>query len=122
MHLGRFFTSTTRPSRPVPTHPARLAELRHIHNLLVKSGVQVVFNGHEHNLQLSERNDHTGGIQYIVSGSGGSLRTGKVSGAEMRAANIAGWAPQRQFLVVDIRDREMTITPMGNTFPSSYRP
>lgn len=96
-----------------PNHPPRLAELRHIHHLLEENGVQVVFNGHEHNLQISERNSNTGGIQYIVSGSGGSLRTGKVSPEQMKAANIAGWAPQHQFLVVEIRGREMTITPLG---------
>lgn len=96
-----------------PNHPPSLDELRHFHDLFSQSGVRVVFNGHEHNLQFSERNDRTGGIQYVISGSGGELRSGRVSGPEMAAAAIAGWAPQHQFLVVEIRDREMKITPLG---------
>ena len=45
--------------------------------LFERSGVKVVFTGHEHNLQFSEDNDATGHIRYIVSGAGGQLRDGE---------------------------------------------
>jgi tartrate-resistant acid phosphatase type 5 len=96
-----------------PRHSASLSELEHIHQLLAASGVQVAFNGHEHNFQFASRNQRSGGIQYVVTGAGGELRNGRVSGESMRAANIAGWAPQRHFLVVELDEREMRITPIG---------
>lgn len=96
-----------------PEHPPSLEELRHFHDLFVEHGVQAVFNGHEHNLQFSERNELSGGIQYVVTGAGGQLRDGKVTGQQMRRANIAGWAPQVHFLIVELDSEEMRITPIG---------
>jgi hypothetical protein len=96
-----------------PRHGASLRELAHIHQLLVSAGVQVVFNGHEHNFQFAERNGPSGGIQYVVSGAGGELRSGRVTGQRMRAAHIAGWAPQRHFLLVELDTEEMRIMPLA---------
>lgn len=95
-----------------PKHPGRLAALRHIHDLCVEHGVQAVFNGHEHNLQFTDP-EQTGGIQYVVTGSGGQLRSGSVPAAELRQNHIAGWAPQVQFCVVEIEGGRMTITPVS---------
>src|SRR5262249_10196556 len=73
------------------------------------SGVKVVFNGHEHNFQFSEDSDATGHVRYVITGSGGELRAANIMG-NMARAHIAGWAPVRQFLVVEIAGRTMQIT------------
>lgn len=96
-----------------PRHSASLRELEHIHELLASAGVQVVFNGHEHNFQFAARNERSGGIQYVVTGAGGELRAGRVTGDRMRAANIAAWAPQRHFLLVELDRNEMRILPLA---------
>jgi hypothetical protein len=80
--------------------------------LFERSGVKVVFSGHEHNLQFSEDNDATGHIRYIISGAGGQLREGNVTG-KMAAAHIEGWAAHRHFLVVEIEGRTMRVTPVS---------
>jgi tartrate-resistant acid phosphatase type 5 len=95
-----------------PNHPPSLPELEHIVNLFAKNGVQVVFSGHEHNFQFSQTNTATRNMLYVVSGAGGRLRLGNVT-ANMDRANIAGWAPQCHFLVVEIDGRNMRITPVG---------
>ncbi len=96
-----------------PRHDGKLRDLRHIHELCVQHGVQAVFNGHEHNFQFTAP-EKTGGIQYVVTGSGGQLRSGRVSRAEMEAEHIAGWTSQHQFLSVTIEGGRMTITPIGS--------
>jgi len=97
-----------------PRHSASLRELSEIHELVAAAGVQVVFSGHEHNFQFAARNERSGGIQYVVTGAGGELRSGRVSGERMRAANIAGWAGQRHFLLVELDRNQMRITPLGD--------
>lgn len=97
-----------------PRHSASLREIAAIHELLVAGGVQVAFSGHEHNFQFAARNERSGGIQYVVTGAGGELRAGRVTGERMRAANIAGWAPQQHFLLVELDVEEMRITPLGS--------
>ena len=49
---------------------------------------------------------------FVISGAGGELRPGNVT-RNMDAANIAGWAGQNHFLVVEIVDRTMRITPVS---------
>jgi len=95
-----------------PRHPAYLDTLRHFLELFEGSGVKVVFNGHEHNFQYSKQNRATGGMCFVISGAGGELRPGNVT-RNMDAANIAGWAGQNHFLVVEIVDRTMRITPVS---------
>ena len=87
--------------------------LKHWLDLFQKSGVKVVFTGHEHNLQFSEDSDATGHIRYIVTGAGGELRSGNVM-PNMERAHIEGWAPVRHFLVVEIEGKEMKIWPVGS--------
>lgn len=95
-----------------PAHPPSFVALRHWLQLFDRTGVKVVFSGHEHNFQFSQDSDATGHIRYIVSGAGGQLRDGDVT-RKMAAAHIEGWAAQRHFLVVEIENREMRVTPVS---------
>lgn len=100
------------PFNAGPGHGASYAVLRHWVDMFTKSGVKVVFTGHEHNYQFSEVNQTTGGVRYIVSGAGGELRSGNVS-LGMRRAQIAGHAAVRHFLAVEIDNATMRITPIS---------
>ncbi len=96
-----------------PLHSPGLTAFRHFADLFQASGVQVVFSGHEHNFQFSQRDSATGGILYVISGAGGELRSGNAL-PQMRAAHMAGWAPARHFLIVEIEGRTMRITPFAD--------
>jgi len=72
-----------------------------------KGGVRLVFNGHEHNLQISRVNN----IHYVLTGSGGDLRPEKLFG-NAAAGNIA-WAPKHQFILVEYKQGAMHVTPYG---------
>ena len=100
------------PFNAGPGHGASINVLRHWADMFQQNGVKVVFNGHEHNFQISEDNDATGHIRYIISGAGGELRNGNVSG-NMAKAHIEGWAPQRHFCVVEIEGRTMRVIPVS---------
>lgn len=95
-----------------PRHEASLEWMRSAVDLAAKHGVQAVFNGHEHNLQIVKRNGETGGVQYVVSGSAGELR-GRPVQERLEASNIAAWSPQWQFLSVEIEGDEMRIQPVS---------
>lgn len=95
-----------------PTHSGSEAFLRAVMELFSRYGVQVVFSGHEHNFQISHRNDRSGLVQYVVSGGGGQLRSGSITD-RMMAANIAAAASQRHFLLVEIDNDKMNVTPLG---------
>jgi len=100
------------PFNAGPYHGASLKDLKHFCDSFVQHGVKVVFSGHEHNLQFTGQNAETSGIEYVVSGAGGELRTGDVQ-RKMMQANIVGWAPERHFLEVEIDGTEMHIRPIG---------
>jgi hypothetical protein len=100
------------PFNAGPYHGASLQDLKAFCDAFAASGVAVVFSGHEHNFQFSERNGATAGIQYVISGAGGELRSGDVR-SKMAKAHIAGWAAERHFLSVEIEGNEMRITPIG---------
>jgi tartrate-resistant acid phosphatase type 5 len=95
-----------------PAHPSSFTALHHWMQLFERSGVKVVFSGHEHNLQFSEDSDATGHIRYVVSGAGGQLRDGDIT-RKMAAAHIEGWAAHRHFMVVEIEGRTMRVTPVS---------
>ena len=95
-----------------PRHVASYRELQHWIQFFSRSGVKVVFNGHEHNFQASEVNAASGNIRFVTSGAGGELRGGSVVG-RMRQNNIAAWTAQNHFLVVEMEGRTMTITPIS---------
>ena len=100
------------PFNAGPGHGSSKGDLGHWMRMFEQAGVKVVFNGHEHNYQHSAVNSATGGVRYVVSGSGGELRDRNVRG-KMQAAEIEGWAPVNQFLSVEIDGKEMRITPIG---------
>ena len=95
-----------------PEHPPSLEQLRHWLTLFAASGVKTVFNGHEHNFQVSEANQQTAGITFIVSGAGGELRRGNVQ-SRMKRSNIRAWAEQNHFLVAEIDGKTMRVTPLS---------
>jgi tartrate-resistant acid phosphatase type 5 len=99
-----------------PFHGSSFKELKHFLPLFQQDGVKVVFNGHEHNFQYSERSDNTSGIRFVISGAGGELRHGDVRG-KMIKNRIEGWSPELHFLSVDIEGKEMRITPLGVKAP-----
>jgi len=94
-----------------PRHGSSYNDLRHWVEMFRKSGVRLVLSGHEHNFQYSDASA-TDGILYVVSGSGGELRTGDVR-RKMNSAHIAGWAASRQFLSIEIEGREAKIQPIS---------
>ena len=94
-----------------PGHPDYYKELKHWVDMFQSAGVKVVFTGHEHNFQFSNAAE-TGGILYVVSGSGGELREGDVR-RKMAQEHIAGWAATRQFLSIEIEGAEMRVTPVS---------
>ncbi|HWB83862.1 MAG TPA: metallophosphoesterase [Bryobacteraceae bacterium] len=101
------------PFNAGPRHGASFNTLRHWINHFYSSGVKVVFSGHEHNFQFSEDSDATGHIRYVVSGAGGQLRATSVLG-NMSSARIEGWAPEHHFLLVEIDEKTMHITPLSD--------
>ncbi|MFN0103255.1 MAG: purple acid phosphatase family protein [Bryobacteraceae bacterium] len=95
-----------------PNHPPFLPKAQHWFRAMRSSGVQAVFSGHEHNLQISERNEETGHMQFVVSGAGGELRSSSVR-RKMGRSHISAWSNQSHFLVVTITGKQMTIEPIG---------
>ncbi|MBM3811325.1 MAG: hypothetical protein FJW20_06780 [Acidimicrobiia bacterium] len=95
-----------------PQHEPSLEKLRHWVELFRRYGVQVVFNGHEHNLQIAEKTAVTGPVQYVLTGSGGKLREGDIS-KTVKSSGIAAWTAQRHFLAVEIRGDRMEIKALG---------
>jgi hypothetical protein len=100
------------PFNAGPRHPASYRDLQHWVELFANSGVKVSFHGHEHNFQISEANRLSGGIRFVVAGSGGELRTPDVT-RKMANANIAAFTAQNEFLEVEIDGKTMRITPLG---------
>ncbi len=108
-----------------PTHNAGpkyspVTRMSYLEPDLADAGVQVVFNGHEHNFQASEASE-TSGILFVVSGAGGSLRKGGIQ-KRLRQEGIAAWAAVGHFLLVEIDGEEMRIQAIGvDGRPVRYR-
>ena len=100
------------PFNAGPRHAASYHELQHWIRLFHDSGVKVAFNGHEHNLQFSQVDELSGGVRFVISGAGGQLRASDIH-RKLAKSNIAAWAPMHHFLVVQIEDKRMSITPIG---------
>ena len=80
--------------------------------ILVKHGVDVVFQGHEH---IYERIRPQQGIQYFVAGGSAKLRSGDTRPGELVEV---GYASDRSFMLVEIAGDEMffqTISRTGTT-------
>ena len=95
-----------------PLHPPNMRLLQHWIDLFRANRVRVVFNGHEHNFQVTDDNDSTFGIRFVTSGAGGELRPGNVR-SKMRRNHIYAWAPQNHFLEVEIEGKTMRVTPLS---------
>jgi len=87
--------------------------LRHWVDLFGTRGVRMVFNGHEHNFQYIAPGTRTRGVGYLVTGAGGKLR-GRDIRRRMEKAGVVAWSPRNHFLLVEIDDRSMTVTPLGD--------
>jgi len=70
---------------------------------------EVAFSGHEHNFQISEANQRTGGVRYVVSGAGGELRHGNVRRRMRSRTSLAG--PREPLFSVEIEGKTMRMTP-----------
>lgn len=83
--------------------------------VLLQSGVQVVFSGHDH---VYERLKPQRGIHYFVAGSGGQLRKGDLREAESTAA---GFDQDQAFMLVEIAGDDLffqTVSRTGATVDS----
>ena len=83
-----------------------------IEPLFIKHGVDVVFTGHEH---FYERIKPQRGVHYFVTGGGGKLRRGDISGGELHAK---GFDQGFHFMLIEIVDDAMhfqVITEVGKT-------
>jgi len=96
-----------------PYHKPELSKLAHFVELFRQRGVRVVFNGHEHNFQISD-SAKTGGITYVITGAGGELRAGDIS-QKLAKAGMKAFAAEHHFLVVEISGKRMEITPISDT-------
>lgn len=101
------------PFNAGPEHEPGMASLAHVMRLFRTFGVQVAFSGHEHNFQFAQQGGAAGRTLYVISGAGGQVRTGNIRAA-MSKANIAGAVAQRHFLLVEIEDRTLKITPLSS--------
>ena len=75
--------------------------------LFQRSGVKVLFCGHEHNFQHSLAD----GIHYIISGAGGKLRRTPPDAFE--EAHTVSWATECHFVLVRIEGDRMSVRPLG---------
>ncbi|HSR66869.1 MAG TPA: metallophosphoesterase [Acidobacteriota bacterium] len=85
--------------------------LDYLEELFVESGVDVVFNGHEHNFQSSDP-PRTGGILHIISGGGAETRNKNIVD-DLEEHSMALWSPQPHYLLVEIEEGRMHITALG---------
>ena len=77
--------------------------------LLVRSGVDVVFSGHEH---IYQRTVPQKGITYFVEGSSGQLRKGDVHATAMTAA---AFDQDQTFMLVEIAGRQLFFRTISRT-------
>jgi tartrate-resistant acid phosphatase type 5 len=101
---------------PFAHHPPYCAGPQH-HNtksmqrlipLFDRSGVRVMFSGHEHNFQHS----HCDGIDYFVTGGAGKLR--RTSPDDFTAAQTVSWATECHFLLAKIEGSRMLVRAIGD--------
>jgi hypothetical protein len=106
---------TVRWRIPFAHHPLLSAGPQH-HNtrsmerllpLFERSGVRVMFTGHEHNFQHSRGL----GLHHFVTGAGGKVRRSKPDG--FAAAHTVSWATDCHFLLARINGDRMTVRAIG---------
>jgi tartrate-resistant acid phosphatase type 5 len=89
-----------------PEHGNTTSMIERLVPLFESAGVQLVLSGHEHNFQHSR----VDGIDYIVSGAAGKLRTEPPTGFD--AAHTRAWAAAGHILVVDLEDERAVVHPV----------
>jgi len=94
-----------------PSHGNDAEMLETLVPLFDQGGVRLVLAGHEHNLQLSEVNGRT----FVISGAGGNLREGQPEA--FKEAQTRAWTGQAHLLLVDLDDKQATITPVSGLMP-----
>jgi hypothetical protein len=106
---------------PFAHHPPYSAGPQH-HNtkemarlipLFQRSGVRVMFSGHEHNFQHSL----VDGIDYVVTGAAGKFRAGTPDG--FAAAHTLSWSSQCHFVLARIEGDHMTVRAIGELQPGT---
>jgi tartrate-resistant acid phosphatase type 5 len=75
--------------------------------LFKRSGVRVLFAGHEHNFQHS----HADGIDYFITGAAGKLRRSPPDAFEQ--AHTVTWATECHFLLARVIGDTMTVRALG---------
>ena len=81
-----------------------------------KGGVRLALCGHEHNLQVVNRN----GVNYVLSGGAGEVRTGALSSGAKKD-NVA-WSATPHFLLCEYKGGELRVTPYGELQQGQLRP
>ena len=76
--------------------------------LFERSGVRVMFTGHEHNFQHSQ----VDGFHHFVTGAGGKLR--RTPPSEFTDAHTVSWATRCHFLLAQIDGTEMVVRAIGD--------
>ena len=84
--------------------------------LFQRSGVKVLFAGHEHNFQHS----FADGIEYFITGAAGKLR--REVPRDFDAAHTVTWATACHFLLVHIAGDKMTVRALGETAGPDQKP
>jgi hypothetical protein len=116
--------SRARWTIPFCHHPPYCAGPQH-HNtksmqrlvpLFQRSGVKVVFSGHEHNFQHS----FADGIEYFVTGAAGKLRP--TSPDAFEEAHTVTWATECHFLLGQIAGDKMTVRALGEIVRPDQEP
>lgn len=79
-------------------------------------GVRLVFNGHDHNFQVSLTND----IHYVLTGGAGEVRPGPLLGNP--AANNIAWSPTPHFVLCTYREGMFELTPYGELRDGQLHP
>jgi tartrate-resistant acid phosphatase type 5 len=81
-----------------------------------KGGVRLVFNGHDHNFQVSRTN----GIHYVITGGAGEVRTKGLNGNE-DAHNIA-WSPAPHLVLCEYNAGRFELMPYGELKNGKLQP
>jgi len=84
--------------------------------LFQRSGVRVLFAGHEHNFQHS----FADGIEYFVTGAAGKLR--RLPPDAFEHAHTISWATECHFLLGHIAGDRMTVRPLGEVETPEQQP
>jgi tartrate-resistant acid phosphatase type 5 len=89
-----------------PEHGNTEAMVERLVPLFREAGVRLVLSGHEHNFQHSR----VEGIDYVVSGAAGKLRTETPTG--FGAAGTRAWAAAGHLLLIDLDDERALVHPV----------